>query len=154
MKFSLVSAVLIAAVTARPAAAQMVSSKEPKTLVAALHAKGYQAELGTTAGEPSIASGAGGVRFSIYFENCEDGKNCTTVTFMCGFTDIESTTDRMNEWNQNNRFVRSFIDAEGDPVLKMDVDLDHAGIPQPNFNEYVDIWGTQAPKFLEFLRAD
>jgi hypothetical protein len=154
MKFSLVPVVISALVAASPAAAQMVSSKDPQTLVAALKAKDYLVELGTTGGEPSIRSEIDGLRFSIFFENCEDGKNCTTVTFTTGFTDIDSTPERMNEWNQKNRFARAYIDSEGDPVLKMDVDLDFAGIPRANFSEYVDIWGTQAPKFLEFLRAE
>lgn len=143
---------LIALAWAGPAAAQMISAKDPQTLVGALLAKGYQAQLGTTAGEPSIVSGAGGVRFHIFFENCTDGEHCTTVTFMTGFTDIDSDVERMNAWNRQNRFARAYIDAEGDPVLKMDLDLDHAGIPRENFGEYVDIWATQVPKFLAFLR--
>lgn len=152
MRLRQVPVMLAALAWACPAAAQMVSAKDPQTLVAALQAKGYQAQLGATAGEPSIVSGAGGVRFHIFFENCTEGKDCTTVTFMTGFTDIDSSVERMNAWNRQNRFVRAYIDAEGDPVLKMDVDLDHAGIPQANFGEYVDIWATQAPKFLTFLR--
>ena len=136
-----------------PGAAQMVSAKDPETLVAALQAKGYQAQLGTTAGDPSIVSGAGGVRFHIFFDNCTDGKACTTVSFFTGFTDVDSTPERLNEWNRNNRFVRAYLDQDDDPVLRMDVDLDHAGIPRANFNEYLDIWATQAPKYLNFLRG-
>lgn len=135
-----------------PADAQMVSAKNPQTLVAALHAKGFQAQLGTTSGEPSIASGAGGVNFRIFFENCRDGAACTTVTFTTGFTDVDTTLERVNEWNRNQRFARAYVDQDGDPVLKMDVDLDHAGIPQANFNEYLDIWASLAPKFLTFVR--
>jgi hypothetical protein len=139
---------------AAPAAAQMVSAKDPQTLVAALQAKGYQAELGSAGGEPAITSGAGGIKFTIFFENCSDGKNCTTVNFMTGFTDVEATLAKVNEWNRQNRFARAYIDGDDDPVLKMDVDLDHQGIARANFNEYVDIWGSLAPKFLAFLREE
>lgn len=143
----------VALLCAGPAAAQMVTAKDPQTLVAALQAKGYKAELGVTAGDPSIKSGAGGVQFTIFFENCTNGKACTTISFVTGFTDIEATLAKVNDWNRQNRFARAYIDAENDPVLKMDVDLDHAGIPRANFTEYLDIWGSLAPKFLNFLRG-
>ena len=139
--------------TSAPVATQeMVNARDPASVVAALHAKGYQAQLGTAGGEPSITSGAGGVKFSIFFENCTNGKACSTVAFATGFTDVDSNVDRLNEWNRQNRFARAYIDGEGDPVLRMDVDLDHGGIPRQNFNEYLDIWGSLAPKFLNFLR--
>ncbi|HEV2747931.1 MAG TPA: YbjN domain-containing protein [Allosphingosinicella sp.] len=137
---------------AAPAAAQMVSAKDPRTVVAALQAKGYKAELGTAGGEPSIKSGAGGVQFSIFFNNCTNGAACTTVSFVTGFTDIDATLAEINQWNAKNRFAHAYIDAEQDPVLRMDVDLDHQGIPRANFGEYVDIWGSLAPKFLNYLR--
>jgi hypothetical protein len=137
-----------------PAAAQMVSAKDPRTVVSALQAKGFQAELGTTSGRPSISSGAGGLKFKIYFENCTDGKACTTVTFFTGFTDLEATPAKLNEWNSANRFARAYIDDENDPVLVMDVDLDHKGLARPNFGEYLDIWSLLAPKYLAFLRGD
>lgn len=137
---------------AGPATAQMVSSKDPRTLVAALQAKGYKAELGVAGGDPRIKSGAGGVQFSIFFENCTKGAACTTVSFVTGFTDIDATLAKINEWNAKNRFAHAYIDGDQDPVLRMDVDLDHQGIPRANFGEYVDIWGSLAPKFLTFLR--
>ena len=144
----------VAALLSSPAAAQMVSARNPQSLVAALQAKGFQAELGATSGRPSISSGAGGLKFKIYFENCTEGKACTTVTFFTGFTDIDSTPAKMNEWNAKNRFTRAYIDSEDDPVLAMDVDLDHQGIPRANFSEYVDIWSSLAPKYLDFLRGE
>jgi len=144
---------IAAAGMAAPSQAQTVSAKDPRTLVAALQAKGFQAKLGTTSGEPSIESGAGGIKFKIFFENCTDGKACRTVTFFTGFTDIEATPAKLNQWNAQNRFTRAYIDKENDPVLAMDVDLDHAGVPRENFGEYLDIWSALAPKYLAFLRA-
>ena len=132
---------------------QMVSAKDPATLVSALQAKGFQAQLTTAAGEPAIKSGTGGVNFSIFFEDCTAGKDCTTVTFFTGFTDLEADVARVNEWNQTSRFAHAYIDKEGDPVLRMDVDLDHAGIPIENFNEYLDIWASRAGRYVSFLRA-
>jgi hypothetical protein len=145
---------IAAAGIAIPAQAQMVSAKDPRTLVAALKAKGYETELLTTGTAPSIASSVGGLKFRIYFENCTAGKACTTVTFFTGFTDLDSSPEKANEWNSKNRFARAYIDDEKDPVLAMDLDLDYKGIPRSNFNEYIDIWSTSTTKYLTFLRGE
>jgi hypothetical protein len=131
---------------------QKVDARNPQSVVAALQAKGYQAQLGMTGGEPAIDSGAGGVKFKIFFENCTDGKDCTTVSFLTGFTDLDTTLDVVNEFNRTSRFAHAYIDKEDDPVLRMDVDLDHGGIPQPNFEEYLAVWSSLTPKFLNFVR--
>ena len=151
LKHAIIAAVALSATP--QAGAQMVSAKTPSTLVSALQAKGYKAELGTSSsGNPRIKSGAGGVQFTIFFDNCTSGAACTTVSFVTGFTDINASLAKINEWNVENRFVRAYIDADQDPVLRMDVDLDHQGIPQANFGEYLEIWGSLAPKFLNFLQ--
>lgn len=138
---------------AAPAEAQMVSAKDPSSLVAALQAKGFQAQLGTEDGSPRIKSGAGGLQFTIFFSNCTNGANCSTVSFVTGFTDVEGVPlATVNAWNQQNRFARAYIDDEQDPMLVMDVDLDHQGIARANFGEYLDIWSSLAPKYLEFLK--
>ncbi len=130
----------------------MVRASDPRTLITALEAKGYAAELDSSAQAPSIKSEAGGVKFRIYFENCESGKACTTVTFFTGFTDIKASPAKVNKWNLQKRFARAYIDREDDPVLAMDLDLDHEGIAQANFNEYLDVWGSLVPAYLTFLR--
>ena len=132
----------------------MVSAKDPQSVVKALQAKGYAAELGEAGGDPSIKSGAGGVNFTIFFQNCTKGKNCTTITFATGFTDVDATLAKLNEWNSTNRFGRAYLDDENDPILRMDVDLDHDGLSRASFNEYIDIWASLAPNYLKFLRGD
>lgn len=139
--------------SATSAAGAMVRASDPQSLVKAMQAKGYQAELTTAAGEPAIKSGAGGVKFSVFFENCTDGKECSTISFFTGFTDLEATLDQVNAFNQSSRFARAYVDKDGDPVLRMDVDLDHNGIPATNFNEYLDIWSSVAPKYVNMLRG-
>ncbi len=149
--------ILLAAATAlaAPASAQMVSAKRPETVVAFLQEKGFRAELSEGEDGPQIKSGAGGTPFTIFFRNCEKKLNCTTVSFFSGYTDLDNVPlAKINGWNQNNRFARAYIDSENDPVLIMDVDLDHDGIPKANFGEYLDIFSGLAPKYLNYLRGD
>ena len=137
-----------------PAAAQMISARNPKAVADLLQQKGYRAELTEIQGEPAIKSGAGGASFTVFFNNCTNGANCTTIAFFTGFTDLDSTHAKLNEWNRVNRFARAYLDSENDPVLAMDVDLDHDGIPAANFNEYLEIWASLMPKYLNYLRAE
>lgn len=143
-----------ASMAAVPAGAQMISAKDPKTIVGFLQENGYAARLDQTQGEPSIKSGTGGIQFTIFFNNCKGGADCTTVSFVTGFTDVDNVPlSTINTWNQKNRFARAYIDSEGDPVLMMDIDLDHEGIARANFGEYLNIWSSLTPKYLAFLRS-
>ena len=140
-----------------PSTAQMLSARDPQGIAAFMREKGYQAELQMAAegaDGPQIKSGAGGTQFTIFFRNCTAGANCTTISFFTGFTDVDGVPlERINSWNAQNRFARAFIDSDQDPVIILDVDLDHQGIARENFGEYLAIWSDLAPKYLNYLRA-
>jgi hypothetical protein len=138
---------------ATPAAGQMVSARDPKAIAALLQDKGYKAELVEEKDGPMIHTGASGVKFTIFFMNCAEAKDCRTVQFYAGFTDMgDVSLARVNEWNKQHRFGRGYIDDEKDPVIEMDVDLDHKGIPAENFLEYLDVFSSLAPKYREFVQ--
>lgn len=154
MKLMIALAALAATQTAD---AQMISAKRPQTMVSYLQDKGFRAELKSDGASgtdgPRIVSGTGGTQFTIYLRNCTNGANCTTAAFFLGFNDLDNVPlDLINKWNQTSRFTRAYIDSEADPVLVMDVDLDHDGLPAANFGEYLDIWASLGAKFLPFLR--
>ena len=143
---------MAAALLPVPVAAQMVSAKDPKAVAAFMQGKGYKAELVEQESGPHIRSAGGGIKFTIFFMNCEAGKNCSTVQFYAGFNDMgEVPLARINEWNKTHRFGRAYIDDENDPVIEMDVDLDFKGIPAENFNEYLDVFTSLAPSYREFV---
>jgi hypothetical protein len=141
-----------AALLAAPAGAQMVTAKDPQVIAAFLKEKGYKAELTRKPEGPNIRSSDSGISFTIFFMNCSSGKDCSTIQFFNGYSDIDNVPlTRINEWNKTHRFARAYIDDAQDPVLEMDMDLDNGGVPKASFAENFDIWLDLVAAYRKFL---
>jgi hypothetical protein len=148
MKLILFACTMGALGLASPALGQ-VRAQDPQSVVRALQAAGYAAELGTDkVGDPSIRSGVAGVSFTVFFYNCTDHRECATVQLHSGYrlTKKVSLTS-INEWNASQRFGRAFLDKEGDPIIQMDIDLDDGGISQALFADNLEFWSSIIGKF-------
>jgi len=143
----------LAAGWALPAQAQMVRAQDPDSVVQALQDAGYAARLGVDkVGDPMITSGVSGTTFQVFFYNCTDNRNCATVQFHSGY-DLQSSIglERINEWNRSQRFGRAYLDAEDDPILEMDVDLDDGGLSPLLFIDNVEFWASVLTKFEQHI---
>jgi hypothetical protein len=146
--FSALAAMTAAAV---PAAAEMITANDPAKIAALLKEKGYRAEIIEGEDTTYVRSADSGVPVTIFFLNCE-AKKCSTIQFYTGFSDRKNVSlERINDWNKNRRFARAYIDNDGDPVIEMDVDMDHQGIARENFYANLDIFLASIPKFKEHL---
>ncbi len=47
----------------------------------------------------------------------------SSLQFLIGFK-ARPDQQAVNRWNQENRYGRAFLDAEGDPILQYDIDLE------------------------------
>ncbi len=115
--------------------------------------KGYgSAELETDdAGDPMISGRMEGEQFVIWFYDCEEGKNCQTISFSAAWTNSGSAdVDLMNKWNQEKRFVRAYLDSEGDPAIDWDVNLTY-GVSAENLDDTVGVWSQMLAEFSDFL---
>lgn len=45
------------------------------------------------------------------------------VLFQSSFQDTSATLETVNNWNQDKRYSRSYLDDENDPILESDLDL-------------------------------
>ena len=122
----------------------MVSAKDPQTIVRVLQTAGFQAKLDKDdVGDPMITSASSGSKFAIYFYGCTDKSDCRAVQFVTSYDTKEGATpslEKINAWNLNQRFGTAFIDKEGDPALKMDVDLDDGGMSGALFTDNLEFW--------------
>ena len=153
MRYNWLAMAALAAAWALPAQAQMVRGQDPSTLVRALQKEGMAAKLGTDkVGDPMITSGVGGTTFQIFFYNCTKNKDCATVQFHSGY-DLSTpvSLEKLNEWNRSKRFGRAFLDAENDPILEMDVDLDDGGLSQDLFIDNVQFWSSILGEFEKHI---
>ena len=85
---------------------------------AILENEGYSVELDQEGGIIWTIEG-----YRTYVLVPEDG---ASLIFYSGFKndgDVAMTLGRVNLWNQNNRFSRSFVDQDGHPILRLDLDL-------------------------------
>jgi hypothetical protein len=97
-------------------------------LAAWLQDAGYKAQIQTTSdGKRNIYSASDGTSFHIFLYDCKDVR-CGSIEFSYGVdTKGAWNADKMNAWNQANRWGRAYSDKVNDPWLEYDVDLTPGG---------------------------
>lgn len=155
MKRFLVAAVLcLAAVgTASAAQAQMVTSQDPASVVAAMQSAGYRAEVTRDdTGDPMIKSSSSGSDFAVFFYGCTNNAACTTVQFFAGYTEPRNASlARLNEWNSTARFARGYLTEKGAARIEMDIDLDEGGMSRRLFLDNLTVWTVLMSNFEKHI---
>jgi len=121
--------------------------------------EGYRAKVEADKdGTTYIKSASGGRNFTIYFLGCDGGVKlgpCSSIEFYTGFTIGKPfPVERTNEWNAKNRYGRTYVDKENDPVIEMDIYLDAGGMPRAQFIENLQIWTDVMANFDTFVFND
>lgn len=149
---------LVAAVAAIGLCASQASAKPipaggltAKQMAGWLQDAGYKAEIKTDdKGNQRIATAADGTNFTVYAENCQDGR-CATLNFSVGFsTNGSHTASEMNKFNSENRFTRAYVDDVNDPYLEMDVDLSPGGTYE-SLDDQFEVYKSALTKFKKFI---
>lgn len=124
-----------------PAAAQRVTAADPDTILKAVQAEGYGATLGTdTDGDPIVRMNLEGAPSVILFYGCKAGKACRTIGFRMAYNiKGQWPMAAVNACNAENRWIRCWADAEGDPTAQMDVNLVD-GTSAANFSSVFQTW--------------
>lgn len=113
---------------------------------------GYKAELTKDdTGDPMIKSAAGGVNFIIYFYDCTAKPRCKAIQFSASF-DLKQpmSAAKINEWNTKNRYLKAYIDDEGDPYVQYDVNL-NAGRTKAVLDDDFGVWTSMIDDFTTFI---
>lgn len=117
-----------------------------------LQAMGYKAEIGKdNGGDPKIASGLDGSRFTIWFYGCKKGPRCASVQFEAAF-DLKDgmSLAKINEWNRDKRFGSAYLDDEMDPYIQYDVDFERGATTEAIANA-IEVWAAILPPFKDFI---
>lgn len=124
------------------AAEATVSAADPQSVVAALAAKGLSPTLTKDGdGDPRIVGLYHDDKFYIAFYGCAKNQKCATLLFYYGIhMKSPPTIAALNQFNFEHVLLRSYADNEGDPVLKMDVDVDDGGMSPAGFASNLDAW--------------
>lgn len=113
---------------------------------------GYKAELTKdSSDDPLINSAADGQTFKIYFYDCDEAKRCKALQFSAGF-DLKTPLklEKANEWNRNNRYLKVYLDDDGDPYVQYDVNV-NAGRTMAGLDDDFGVWTGMIGKFTTFI---
>jgi hypothetical protein len=119
-------------------------------VVSWLQGSGYRAEIQTEKdGGQNVYSGVDGNNFHIAFYDCKSGR-CGSIQFYVGFdTNGAFTTDKINQWNKENRWTKAYVDPSNDPWLEYDIDLTPGGTYELLNDEFA-IWRGSLSNFHKF----
>jgi len=117
-------------------------------------ASGYGSARLTTdsVGDPLVRGRMDGKAYLIYFYGCTEGKNCRSISFATYWIGTQGVTrEKIEEWNQSNRFGYAYLDSDGDPRLDMDVNL-FGGVSGKNLDDTIDWWRVMMKKFDGYIK--
>ncbi|HHI70804.1 MAG TPA: YbjN domain-containing protein [Rhodobacteraceae bacterium] len=140
-------------VGAGSAALAEVTAKDANAVLKAMQDFGLVATMDVDSeGDPKISSRVSDTKFNVYFYGCEDNKNCKSILIKAGY-DLNNGISalKINEWNREKRFVKAYIDDEGDPFIEMDINLDFEGVGSQNFADDLDWWRLLVEDFEDFI---
>jgi len=129
-----------------------VSAAYPESVVKAIQAMGYKAELTIDDyGDPLVLSAAHGVGFSVIFYGCENGTDCTDLQFSVAF-DLLQGLDyvSMNSWNAERVMGTAYLDRNNDPVFQYFVSQVD-GMSRHNFDKTYEFWVEMLGEFMDFI---
>ena len=101
-------------------------------------------------GDPLIRFRLEALRCAIYFFGCKNDR-CESYQFSAGFSmEKKPGQEKINEWNRTKRFGRAYIDAEQDPHIEMDVDLD-GGVTHEYIVRTLSTWRAVFLAFVKYI---
>jgi hypothetical protein len=150
--FAATLAATLSAFAAAPLMANEIYGSDAKTIVTAMQAQGFRAQLSTDDdGAPLISSSVAGINFAVNFYGCEVPEGCQWIELAASFTTQTPTTmDMVNDWNANNLFGTSFIGTDGSVYLTY-VLTTTGGLTRDNFNDVLARWEFAVGDFLRHI---
>jgi hypothetical protein len=76
----------------------------------------------------------------------------TVIQFKCGLTDTKATLLMVNEWNLKKRFTKAYIDADGDPNIEMDLDLE-GGVTEARLRDAIKTFHQSVRAFIDAIQS-
>ena len=117
-----------------------------------LQDKGYRAEVSTDKqGDPMILSTTSGFKFRVFFYECEQKPRCKSIQFSAVFTWKDGSAEKVATWNRTKRFGKVYLDEDSDPVVQMDMDMEHGATSEAIANN-MERWNAVLAGFVKYLR--
>jgi hypothetical protein len=120
----------------------------PQEVARALEAKDHPAKIGIDDdGDPKVTSTIDDVHLTVFFYGCDHGQTCQSITFQSAFhVDGGVPLEKINGWNRDKRFLKTWLDKVNDPYCEMDVDAE-AGLTPTQLVNYVGLWESHLAEY-------
>lgn len=114
----------------------------------ALESRGHQAVIGIDDdGDPKVTTTVDDVHLTVFFYGCDHGRSCQSITFQSAFH-VEGGVplEKINAWNRDKRFLKTWVDKVNDPFCEMDIDAE-AGLTPLQMVSYVSLWESRVAEY-------
>ena len=142
-----------AAAQAQTTQQEVILSVTPDEMAKILQDIGYRAEiLKNNEGKRRIRTRIGGWNVTLNFYSCDDKENCKSIGLRSFFeNEKKKGVQFANEWNQEKRFTKVYIDKDNDVNIEYDF-LFRDGVTKGNIRAYFDVYEDQLKDFVEALK--
>lgn len=130
--------------------AGQVSVFNPQSIASLMQKAGYRAKLVTDDGNPYLESSAEGANFTIFWQNCKEGRSCEDLMLRSSYVrdkEKPATLKTINDFNREFRFTRAYLDKDSDPVIEMDIIFTDGLMDAKAFEEHIEIWSNSLNRF-------
>jgi hypothetical protein len=143
----------IMAALAAPAAAgaeETIDATDPERILAIAHSFGEAALTTDNLGDPLIKGRIGEKGYDLFFYDCNEGRDCKSLTFSATWEGADLTDEMMADWNREKRFGKAYLDEDGLATVEMSVNL-HGGVTRVNLDDTVDWWRLVVAEFADYF---
>jgi hypothetical protein len=131
-------------------AQEMITAADPQAILEIAREFGKATLEEQSTGSPMILGQMHGLRYQVYFLNCDRAEGCEDINFYLGFLNVQPSLERINEWNYTHRFGRAYLDSENDACIEMDLDLVSAVSPEYMRSTF-QLWSLVVTEFADFV---
>lgn len=115
-----------------------------------LRSWGYSYERREAAGAEYFRLRLEGLHALLFLFDCQDGQ-CRSLQLYAGFSmRRKPSLERINQWNQEKRFSRAYIDKDGDPVLEADLWIGE-GVTEATIQDFLDTFRISLRAFAVWI---
>ncbi len=140
------------AALAAPAAAgaeEIIDATGPARILTAVQGYGEAALTTDNLGDPLIEGRIGEKDYDLFFYDCNEGRDCKSLTFSATWETDDLTDEMMAGWNREKRFGKAYLDQDGNATVEMSVNL-HGGVTRLNLDDTIDWWRLVLAEFSDY----
>lgn len=74
-----------------------------------------------------------------------------SIEAIAGFPGLNASLDTINSWNKSKRFSHACLDDDGEPILKLDLDLEGGGVTKGHVKVFFSLVRLSVTTFRAYL---